>query len=86
MRNPVSALADALLSGSYASAWLTVRTLPEPVARPLFAAAADLAVARGGKGVDRLRSNLARVAPGEDLTRVAMRSYARYWLEVVRLP
>ena len=41
---------------------------------------------RGGKGVDRLRSNLARVAPGEDLTRAAVRSYARYWCEVFRLP
>jgi KDO2-lipid IV(A) lauroyltransferase len=36
--------------------------------------------------VERLRANLARVAPGEDLTREAVRSYARYWCEVFRLP
>jgi KDO2-lipid IV(A) lauroyltransferase len=39
--------------------------------------------------VDRLRRNLSRVAPDADLdelTRAALRSYARYWLEVFRLP
>jgi KDO2-lipid IV(A) lauroyltransferase len=84
--NPVSRIAGALTSGSFAGAWALVRGLPEPVARQLFQAGADLAVLRGGKSVDRLRSNLARVAPGEDLTREAMRSYARYWCEVFRLP
>jgi KDO2-lipid IV(A) lauroyltransferase len=84
--NPVARVAGALTSGSFAGAWLAVRALPEPVATRVFRAAADLAVARGGTGVDRLRSNLERVAPGEDLTRDALRSYARYWLEVFRLP
>jgi KDO2-lipid IV(A) lauroyltransferase len=84
--NPVTQVADALSSGSYAAGWALVRTLPEPVARRLFQAGADLAAARGGTGVDRLRSNLARVAPGEDLTRAALRSYARYWCEAFRLP
>jgi KDO2-lipid IV(A) lauroyltransferase len=66
-----------------------VRSLPESTARRLFDAGADLAARRGGKGVDRLRRNLARVAPDadlDDLTRAALRSYARYWLEVFRLP
>jgi KDO2-lipid IV(A) lauroyltransferase len=74
---------------SYATGWALVRSLPEGSARHLFDAGADLAARRGGKGVDRLRSNLARVAPDEDLdalTRAALRSYARYWLEVFRLP
>jgi KDO2-lipid IV(A) lauroyltransferase len=84
--NPVSRIAGALTSGSFAGAWALVRGLPEPVARRLFQAGADLAVLRGGKSIDRLRSNLDRVAPGEDLTREAMRSYARYWCEVFRLP
>jgi KDO2-lipid IV(A) lauroyltransferase len=86
--------AAALLTGqvtdtSYAAGWALVRSLPEPTARKLFDAGADLAARRGGKGVDRLRANLRRVAPDADLdalTRAALRSYARYWLEVFRLP
>lgn len=78
---------------AYAGGWALVRALPDPVAQRLFRAGADLAHRRGGRGVDRLRSNLARVvsATGGDadldaLTRDALRSYARYWCEVFRLP
>lgn len=78
-------VAAALTSGSYASAWALVRGLPGPVARHLFEAGAEVAAARGGKGIDRLTANLARVAPGQELTRAAVRSYARYWCEVFRL-
>ena len=86
--------AAALLTGqvtdtSYAAGWALVRSLPAPAARRLFESGADLAARRGGRGVERLRSNLARVAPDADLealTRAALRSYARYWLEVFRLP
>ena len=90
MSNPVARIAG-LLTGrasdaSYAAGWAMVRAMPEPMAVRLFDAGADLAARRGGKGVDRLRSNLARVAPGQDLTREALRSYARYWREVFRLP
>ena len=70
---------------SYAAGWAVVRALPEGLASRLFDAGADLAARRGGKGVGRLRSNLARVAPGQDLTRAALRSYSRYWREVFRL-
>ena len=76
-------------SAAYAGGWAAVRALPDPVAHRLFRAGADLAHRRGGKAVDRLRSNLARVAPGRDLdalTHEALRSYARYWCEVFRLP
>ncbi|KJE24764.1 Lauroyl/myristoyl acyltransferase [Frankia torreyi] len=73
----------------YALGWRGVRLLPEPVAAAAFRLGADAAYRRGGRGVRRLRANLSRVAPaGTDLdrlTRVAMRSYARYWLEVFRL-
>lgn len=75
-----------LASVGYAAGWRVVRALPEPVAQGLFRTAADLAVRRGGKGIDRLTANLDRVAPGQDLTREAVRSYARYWCEVFRLP
>lgn len=79
---------------AYAGGWALVRALPDPVAQRLFRAGADLAHRRGGRGVDRLRSNLARVvgwaggdaADLDALTRDALRSYARYWCEVFRLP
>jgi KDO2-lipid IV(A) lauroyltransferase len=79
-------VAEALSSGAFAAGWRGVRLLPEPVARRLFDSAADLAAARGGPGTQRLRANLERVAPGEDLLRPALRSYARYWCEAFRLP
>ena len=87
---PVSRVAG-LLTGrvtdaSYAAGWALVRGMPEPAARRLFDAGADLAARRGGKGVEQLRRNLERVAPGEDLVREALRSYARYWCEAFRLP
>ncbi len=82
----LSSVAGALSSGSYAVGWSLVRGMPEPAARRIFQAGADLAAARGGDGVDRLRANLERVAPGQDLVRAALRSYARYWCEAFRLP
>ena len=86
MKGRTARVADLLTAASYAGGWAFVRALPEPVAQRLFRSAADLAHRRGGRGVDRLRVNLARVAPGEDLSGAALRSYARYWCEVFRLP
>ena len=77
-----------LTDAAFAGGWAVVRAMPEPVARRLFQAGADLAARRGGRGVLRLRQNLSRVAPDADLdvlTRDALRSYARYWCEVFRL-
>jgi lauroyl/myristoyl acyltransferase len=82
----LASVADALSSGSFAAGWALLKGLPEPVARRLFDAGADLAAVRGGGGVDKLRANLERVAPGQDLVRPALRSYARYWCEAFRLP
>jgi len=82
-------LTGGATGAAYAGGWAVLRALPDPVAHRLFRAGADLAFRRGGKGVDRLRANLARVAPDRDLdalTRDALRSYARYWCEVFRLP
>jgi KDO2-lipid IV(A) lauroyltransferase len=84
----------ALLTGqatdaAYAAGWALLRAMPERAAVALFDAGAELAARRGGKGTARLRANLARVAPEADLdalTRAALRSYARYWREVFRLP
>ena len=77
---------------AFAGGWSAVKALPDPVAHRLFRAGADLAHRRGGRGVDRLRSNLQRVVAGDGsvdldaLTRDGLRSYARYWCEVFRLP
>lgn len=73
-----------LLSGSFAAGWAAVRAMPEGMARALFQAGADAALLR--PGFEQLTRNLARVAPGQDLKRAAVRSYARYWCEVFRLP
>jgi KDO2-lipid IV(A) lauroyltransferase len=69
-----------------------VEHLPEPVARALFAAAADGAwLARGG-GVRQLEANLARLRPDlsaravRRVSRANMRGYLRYYREAFQLP
>ncbi|HEY5246952.1 MAG TPA: phosphatidylinositol mannoside acyltransferase, partial [Dermatophilaceae bacterium] len=53
---------------------------------------ADAMWRRGGKSVDRMRSNYATVRPElspaelDDLVRAGLRSYLRYWCESFRLP
>jgi KDO2-lipid IV(A) lauroyltransferase len=72
--------------------WSAVRTMPERAAYGLFDRIADVAVLRGGKGIERLRSNYAKVrpelSPGEldELVQEGMRSYMRYYCEAFRLP
>jgi KDO2-lipid IV(A) lauroyltransferase len=88
----VSTLGDTLAVGGYRIGWSTVRRLPERTAHTVFEQLADLTVARGGSGVQRLRSNYARVRPElseselDDLVRAGMRSYLRYYCEAFRLP
>ncbi|NGN65764.1 phosphatidylinositol mannoside acyltransferase [Streptomyces sp. A7024] len=83
---------ERLTDGLYGAGWAGVKKLPEPAARALGRQIADTAWRRGGKGVRRLRSNLARVRPDAtapelaELTRAGMRSYMRYWMESFRLP
>lgn len=87
----MSGLGGRLSDLGYAAGWAAVRALPEPVARAVFRAGADLAARRLGPDA-QLRRNLARVLgvpPAEvpdTLVRDAMRSYARYWREAFRLP
>jgi KDO2-lipid IV(A) lauroyltransferase len=74
---------------AFALAWALVRRLPERTVTWLFQRAADRVVRKNGKGVQRLRSNLAVVSPDADLdalTKAGMRSYLRYWQEAFRLP
>ncbi|HVE74132.1 MAG TPA: phosphatidylinositol mannoside acyltransferase [Mycobacteriales bacterium] len=78
-----------LTDASYATGWAAVRALPEPAAAALFRRGGSVAARRDGRGVQRLRANLARVAPDADLDALlaaALQSYARYWREVFRLP
>jgi phosphatidylinositol dimannoside acyltransferase len=82
-------LTGRLTDAAYATGWAFVRGVPEPLAAALFRAGADVAARRGGRAVDRLQANLVRVAPDADsdeLVRDGLRSYARYWCEVFRLP
>jgi lauroyl/myristoyl acyltransferase len=82
-----------LTDAGFVAGWGAVKLLPEGLARRAFDAGADRAAARDGKGTRQLRANL-RVATGgrlsdaelDDLTRRAVRSYARYWREAFRLP
>jgi KDO2-lipid IV(A) lauroyltransferase len=78
---------------AYAVAAAMATWLPEAVVRRLFFFGADLAWRRRGRGVVQLERNLRRVVgkamPDDEfvaLSRRAMRSYARYWLEFFRLP
>jgi phosphatidylinositol dimannoside acyltransferase len=83
---------DRAAALGYRTAWRSVRLLPERTAYRFSERAADAAVRRGGRGVRRLRDNLARAVPTaspaelRDLTRAAMRSYLRYWVDAFRLP
>jgi phosphatidylinositol dimannoside acyltransferase len=86
-------LKDRLANAGYGLGWSVVCRLPESWAQSAFRFFADLAWRRQGPGVQVLEGNLCRVigsgAPGgqlRGLSRQVMRSYARYWLEVFRLP
>jgi phosphatidylinositol dimannoside acyltransferase len=82
-----------LTAASYAVAWRTVRLMPEWMPRRVFRLLADASYRRNGRWVRRLADNLGRVlgpdateAEVEAVTRAAVRSYLRYWMEVFRLP
>ena len=82
----------ALTGLAYALGWKLVCRAPESWARGAFMLAAEIAWRRQGLRVQVLEGNLRRVVPQADgkqlraLSRDGMRSYARYWLEVFRLP
>ena len=86
-------LKDRLTGAGYGLGWSVVCRLPESWARQGFRLAADIAWRRRGPRVEILEANLRRVIGGEQsdgqlraLSRQTMRSYARYWLEIFRLP
>ena len=76
----------------YRTGWFVVRRIPGRVAYRLFDLIADVLWRRGGKSVQRMRSNYATVRPEltpaelNALVRSGMRSYLRYWCDSFRLP
>jgi phosphatidylinositol dimannoside acyltransferase len=86
-------LKDRVATAAYSLGWSLVCRLPETWAANAFQFFADLAWHRQGPKVQTLEANLVRVlgrdVDGRELrtvSRAAMRSYGRYWLEVFRLP
>jgi lauroyl/myristoyl acyltransferase len=93
MRGTLATARDWFVDRAYALGWALACRVPESWARPAFLLAGDIAWRRQGRGVQRLEANLRRVigpkASGKELralSRAGMRSYARYWMEVFRLP
>lgn len=81
----------ALDSGRlFALGWRIVPRLPRRIGQGMFDTVARIAYRRGGKSIDQLRTNLARISPDgadlDQLTRSAMRHYMRYYCEVFQLP
>nr|MDT0656538.1 phosphatidylinositol mannoside acyltransferase [Micromonospora sp. DSM 115978] len=77
----------------YLAGWRLTRALPRSVAAAAFRVGADRAHRKGGRGTARLADNLRRVtgpelpaAEFDALVRAGLRSYARYWMEMFRLP
>jgi phosphatidylinositol dimannoside acyltransferase len=91
-------LSERLTGFAYQLGWKLICHVPESWARWAFTEVADLAWRRQGPKVQVLEANLHRVlsyehrSPDVDgkelrtLSRATLRSYARYWLEVFRLP
>ena len=89
----MAGLKDGLADLGYRLGWSVVCRVPESWARRAFGLAAEIAWRRQGPRVQVLEGNLRRVlGPGATgaqvraLSRLSMQSYARYWLEVFRLP
>ncbi len=86
-------LKDRIADAGYGLGWGLVCKLPETWTSRTFQFFADLTWRREGPRVQVLESNLVRVlgpdVDGKDLraaSRAVLRNYARYWLEVFRLP
>ena len=91
-------LSERLTGFAYQLGWKLICRIPESWASWAFTKVADIAWRRQGPKVQVLEANLRRVlsykneSPDVDgkelrtLSRAALRSYARYWLETFRLP
>jgi len=93
-----TSLSERLTGLAYRLGWKLICRLPQSWARWAFTEVADIAWRRQGPKVQVLEANLHRVLSYRDhsrevdgtelraLSQAALRSYARYWLEVFRLP
>jgi phosphatidylinositol dimannoside acyltransferase len=91
-------LSERLTGFAYQLGWKLICRVPESWGRSAFNAMAEIAWRRQGPKVQVLEANLRRVlsyihhdpdVDGQELralSRAALRSYARYWYEVFRLP
>jgi lauroyl/myristoyl acyltransferase len=91
-------LSERLTGVAYQLGWTVICRVPQAWARWVFSEVADIAWRRQGPKVQVLEANLRRVlswkyhdpqVDGKELralSRAALQSYARYWLEVFRLP
>ena len=88
----MSTLTDRASLAGYRAGWSLTRRMPDSLAYRSFDLLADAIWRRGGKGVDRMRSNYGTVRPElspdelDALVRAGMRSYLRYWCDSFRLP
>ena len=92
MTDPQVSRRDRWQTRGFIAGATLVRVLPERLLRPIFRLIADVVWRRHGRSVQQLERNLRRVVgdtvPSRELsvlTRRAMRSYSRYWLEFFRL-
>ena len=91
-------LSERLTGVAYQLGWKVICRFPQSWARWVFSVVADIAWRRQGPKVQVLEANLRRVLSWKNgtaevdgkelraLSRAALQSYARYWLEVFRLP
>lgn len=83
---------DFFVARAYFFGWSIVRRISEKSAWALFSNLGRWMYGRNGKSVNRLRSNLSRVFPKlapkdlDDLVRIGVLSYMRYWMETFRSP
>jgi phosphatidylinositol dimannoside acyltransferase len=96
--NKSISFSERLTGLAYRLGWKLICRVPESWAQFAFTEVFDIAWRRQGPKVQVLEANLRRVLSWRDhspdvdgkelrtLSRAALRSYARYWLEVFRLP
>jgi phosphatidylinositol dimannoside acyltransferase len=89
----MAGLKDRISDAGYGLGWSLVCKLPESWTSRAFQFFADLTWRREGPRVQVLEQNLVRVlgpeVDGKELrtaSRAVLRNYARYWLEIFRLP
>jgi len=76
---------------AYLLTWRIIGVLPEKIAYGIGRIVSDYVFKKNGKGVRRLKSNYSRVVPNlsdvelNQLTKMGMRSYLRYWIDTFRL-